>query len=121
MRRSVTETTSVSLFSAAALTARARYPCWRFSVNVEGGGAFRHDVNPAKTRAASRYPHLHPGGNNVSFSPFEWPSMFLEALLHLVAGAGLFFGVERFGRSLGFYGSELLHQGKIVLQVPVVG
>ncbi len=47
--------------------------------------------------------------------------MFLEALLHLVADGGLFFGVERFGRSLGFYGSELFHQGKIVLQVPVVG
>src|SRR6266536_6359658 len=109
MRRSVTETTSVSLFSAAASTARARYPCWRFSVNVEGGGAFWHDVNPAKTRAASRYPHLHPGGNNVSSHLLNGRLCSLEALLHLVARGGLFFGVERFGRSLGFYGSELLH------------
>ncbi|SRR6266550_1774300 len=35
MKRSVSEATSVSLFSAAASTAGARYPYWRFSANVD--------------------------------------------------------------------------------------
>src|SRR5437667_8277701 len=35
VKRSVSEATSVSLFSAAASTAGARYPCWRFSANVD--------------------------------------------------------------------------------------